>query len=205
MSKLLKHIPPAVTALVFALFPFHAIAGLSNACIIGGVSCSGTLGGGMAGSLIESLGKIFLAGAAGFAVMFVVYGGFMMLMSFGDESKVTKGRNAVVFSLGGFALTLVAQTIVSFVVGKFGGLAGTAPSAGGPLIDVMTIIVGIMLGAFNAVFALVAVVAGIRFVTSHGKTDEAQKAKSMVIWAIIGALVVNTAHVLVRGIFNSPI
>ncbi|MDA1208923.1 MAG: hypothetical protein O2904_02725 [bacterium] len=203
----MKHSFPVITAFAFILFPFDALAASlgATACSVGSVACDGTLGSGMISSLLESLGKIFLAGAAGFAILFVVYGGFMMLMSFGDESKVTKGRNAVIFSLGGFALTLVSQTIVSFVVTKYGSLAGAAPSSGGPLIDVMEISVGIMLGAFNAVFALIAVVAGIRFVISHGKTDEAQKAKTMIIWAVIGALVINTAHVLVRGIFNAPI
>lgn len=50
-----------------------------------------------------------------FAFVMVLIGGFMMITSAGDPSRVTKGRNTVFFALAGFALVIISKGIVTLV------------------------------------------------------------------------------------------
>lgn len=148
---------------------------------------------------VTDMAKFFVGGAAGLSVLFVVWGGFQMIMSLGDESKMTKGRNSVIFALGGFALTLASQTIVTVVVSRFTPLAG---STGPVLLEIQAVLVALMLNAFNVVFVAVAVIAGFRMVISHGKSDEFTKARNTLIFSVIGAFIVNVSKALVAGMLT---
>ena len=154
------------------------------------------------GLAVQNVAAVFVAVAAGAAVLFVVVGGFQMLISFGNESTATKGRNSVIFALSGFALTLAAQAIISFVVNcAFAGnihLTSTNPA-----LTLMATAVNIMMSVFNVVFALVAIGAGFRMVLGHGKSDEFTKARSTLLFAIIGAVVINVARALVNIVLTT--
>ena len=148
---------------------------------------------------IQQLGSFFGAGAAGFAVLFVIIGGIMLMFSFGDEGQITKGRNAIIYAMAGFALALAAQVIVSFVVTSF--ISSGVVQSNLFVFDLMRLFTSIFLSAFNALLAVVFIIAGVRMVLAQGKEDEFSKAKNALFWAIIGAIIINVAHALVRGVF----
>lgn len=50
------------------------------------------------------------------AVGVMVYGGFVYLTSQGDPSRAKRGRDVIIYGLVGLAVTLLAFTIVNFVV-----------------------------------------------------------------------------------------
>ena len=188
-----------VFGLLFA--PVAAIAappGIDPCWTLGAGFCDSAAGQSVIDDGIVRTGLLFagLAGAA--AVLFAVIGGAQLLLSFGDESKITKGRNSMIFALGGFALVLASEAIVSFVVASAG--AGRLHTASNPFIGGMQLITNTIVVALNILFVLVMVVSGIRMVIGHGKSDEFTKARQALIYAVAGAFFVNVAHALVRGI-----
>jgi hypothetical protein len=56
-----------------------------------------------------------------------------------------------------------------------------------------------MVTLFNSLFFVAITVAGIRMLLSHGKPDEFGKARTMVAWAIGGAIIVNLGKALVQA------
>lgn len=188
--------------LALLLAPIAALAappGVDPCSALGGGFCDATAGQSIIDNGIRQTGLFFVGIAGGASVLFAVIGGVQMLTSVGNESQVSKGRNALIFALLGFALVLGSQAVVSFTVAS-AGVAGL-DSASNPFIALMAGIVRAILVAFNAIFVIVMVFSGIRMVAGSGKSDEFNKAKQSLIFAIVGAFVINVAHALVRGIF----
>ncbi len=57
---------------------------------------------------------LFFVGAA--AVIVIIFAGFSYATSAGDHSKLTKAKNMIVYSVVGLIISLLATTIVSFVI-----------------------------------------------------------------------------------------
>lgn len=132
--------------------------------------------------------------ASGLAVVFVVIGGAQMVLNFGDESAATKGRKGVIYALGGFAIALSSQAIVSFVVARATYIDATAPH-----LSLMRITVQSMLIVFNTVFALMMLFFGFKLVLARGQQSEFDSSRQGIFWSIIGALLVNLSYALVRA------
>jgi hypothetical protein len=146
---------------------------------------------------ISSFAQGFVAFGGAATVFAVVIGGAQIILNFGDESKVDKGRHSIQWALGGFALVLASQTLVNFIYQSFLPYAGSETAT----ISILAGIVEIILSVFNVTFVLMILFAGVRMVLARGKTDEFDKAKTMIVWAAIGALVINVAHAATRAIF----
>lgn len=166
---------------------------------IGGCSTGGTL---IMSAAVQNTAALFVSVAAGASILFVIVGGFQMLTSFGNESNSTKGHNTVLFALGGFALTLSAQAIVSFAINSAFS-TNLQNSDANPALGLMFTVVDIMMGVFNIIFVIIAIGAGLRMILGHGQSDEFTKARSTVIYAIVGAVVINVARALVHVILTA--
>lgn len=189
---------------IILLIPSLAVAappqpGVDPCAGIGGCSTDGVL---IMSTAVQSTAALFVAVAAGASILFVVVGGFLMLLSFGNESTSTKGRNSVIFALGGFALTLSAQAIVSFIINSAFS-TGLQNSAANPALGLMATAVYIMMSVFNVIFVLIMIGAGFRMVLGHGKSDEFSKARNTLIYAIVGAVVINVARAIVNVILTA--
>jgi len=176
----------------------YAAPGIDPCWTLGAGFCNSSAGQSIIDNGLAQTGLLFAGLGGGAAVLFAVIGGAQLLLSFGDESKITKGRNSLIFSLAGFALLLASQSIVSFSVSS--AQAAGLEAGSNPFITLMAAIVQAIIMALNSVFVIVMVVAGIRMVIGHGKSDEFSKARQSLIYAIVGAFFVNAAHALVRGI-----
>jgi len=184
-----------IASLVFAPVAAYAAPPPVSPCVF----CNATLGNSIIDNGIAQLGLFFAGLGGGAAVVFAVIGGAQVLLSFGDESKITKGRNSLIFSLAGFALLLASQAIVSFTVASAGAAMLDVGGGVNPLLSLMTGVVQALLIALNSLFVLVMVVAGVRLVIGR-KQEEFGKARQMLIYAIVGAFFVNVSHAFVRGI-----
>ena len=133
--------------------------------------------------------------AAGLSVLFVVIGGAFLILNFGNEANATKGRTQIFFALGGFALVLASQAIISFVVARSEVIDPTLPH-----LSIMQVVVQSMLQVFNVVFALIMIYFGFRLVLGHGQQSELDSFKKGIFWSISGALAVNLAYALVNAV-----
>lgn len=149
-------------------------------------------------SFIPVIGSLLVGFAGGGAVIFVIIGGLQMILSAGDDGAGAKGKNSILYALGGFMLALASQAIVTFVHTRVSPLA----SAATPHLDFMAAVVSAILSVLNVLFIGIVLYAAIRLVIAWGKADAFQKAMNMILWAVIGTLIINAANAIVHAVLN---
>lgn len=151
----------------------------------------------LATSTLPTIALFMVRLAGGLSVVFIAWAGISMMINMGDESKVTKARWAVIYSLLGLSLAVCAQLIVGFVATENVGQGNTGDLIIGGILPRAVQILVIVL---NVIFAIVIIIAGIRLAMTQGKADEFGKAKTALIWAIGGAILVNMARALATAV-----
>ena len=151
------------------------------------------------GDIAPVIAPILVGFAAGAAMLFTVIGGAQMLLSFGDDSKASKGKMSIIYALGGFVIAMAAQSIMAFVRQYAEPLADSADN---PVVVGMGAAVRAMISLFNVTFFSVIIYAAFRLLLAHGKSDEFQKAMNIILWAVVGAIVVNVSYGLVTVVSN---
>lgn len=107
-----------IAFLAIAILPVHAV-GLQNAA--GELQKVGepAFGAKTATSLPELVGKyirIFLGFLGVIFAVLMIYGGYTWMTSFGNEQKVTRGKDLIIDATIGLVIILAAYAISSFVV-----------------------------------------------------------------------------------------
>ncbi|MFA7681438.1 MAG: hypothetical protein WCX61_00225 [Candidatus Peribacteraceae bacterium] len=151
--------------------------------------------------LIGKLAGLGMTIAAGTAVLFVVVGGAQMVISMGEEGTITKGKMSMVYALIGLGLAMLSQTIVAYVATEFSGLFMSTD----PIFTFIRSAITVIVGLFNVVFALMVVYAGYRMTYARGEAENFNKAKSILIWSVVGAIGVNVAAALTKAVINLPL
>lgn len=134
------------------------------------------------------------------AVVMIVWYGISLIVNAGDEQKITKGRWGIIYGCLGLVLAMVSQLVVSFTVTELTLIQGT--STPGLQMNFVVVVLAhgarIMLTLTNVIFVFLLMYYGVRMILNQGKTDEYDRAKTGVLWTIIGAVFVNLAHAIVR-------
>lgn len=163
------------------------------------VNCGGGASNVLAANFPEVLIWI-LNFASALAVFFIVWSGFNMVIALGDEGKISKSRWGVVYALLGLFIAISSQVIVAFVgtmnMGEAGSPAAVVINVGGAAIASLRILL-------NASFVIVIVTAGIRMVYAQGKSDEFNKGRTTIVWAIVGAVIMNLAAAIIRAFLSA--
>ena len=132
---------------------------------------------------------------AGLSIVFIVWGGILMLISMGDDTKTAQGKWAIIYALIGLFGAILSQAFV--------GTVAQAPlTAGATEVSVMQVAVGYLVSAVNIIFFSVIIFAGIRMLLGQGQPEEFNRAKKVITWAIAGAVIVNVARTLVRAVLT---
>lgn len=72
---------------------------------------------GSQGSFITSAIEVVIRIVGALCFLFIVIGGFRYILSQGDPQGVTKAKGTIMYALIGLAVTILAQVIVSLVIG----------------------------------------------------------------------------------------
>lgn len=148
--------------------------------------------------VLPETAALLLRIVAGLSVLFIVWGGILMLISMGEESKTAQAKWAIIYSLVGLFGAILSQAFV-------GTVAQTPLTiAAGEKGEVIVIkaAVAFLVKAVNVVFLSVIIFAGIRMLLGQGQPEEFGRAKKMIAWTIAGAVIVNVARTLVRAILT---
>ena len=137
------------------------------------------------------------------AVIFVIWGGFRCLTSQGNPDATKSARRTIIYALTGLAVTIVASTTVSFILGEFIGTTNDQtglpnPVPGNPIETILNVVYGIA----GAVAALMVVIGAFQYVTSTGDPQKASGALSTIIYALVGLVVVVFATILTGAIIG---
>lgn len=165
----------------------YAIANLPITCT-GLVGC-GSQPGNVLINGIPQVAVILLQIAAGGCVLAIVWAGFQMVFSLGDGGKTSQAKNAILYALLGLGVSVLSQFIISSVVSEFVVTSNPATVH----LDILKGIVRYLRNVLNAALAVVIVIGAVRMVLAQGKTDEFTKGRQAIMWAAIGAIVVNFA------------
>ena len=147
--------------------------------------------------------------AAYLVLGFVIYGGYLYLLSNGDASKVANGKKTIINSFIGLAIVMLAYIILNAIrialIGdsSFGqcDLTTGANCVENPNTIVESAIQWII-GIAGIVSAIFVVYGGISYVTSSGDPAKLQKAKQTILYALIGLAIVALAELITAFVAN---
>ena len=140
--------------------------------------------------------------AAYLVLGYVIYGGYLYIFSAGEPGKVASGRKTLLHAFIGLAIVMSANIIMSairYALLKDGKLNCDPLTGNGCIEDPGTLISNSLqwIIAIGGVVATIFVVyGGIAYITSAGDPGKVQKAKQIIIYALIGLAVVGLAQLI---------
>lgn len=144
--------------------------------------------------------------AAYLIIGYVIYGGYLYVFSGGDPSKVATGKKALYQAFLGLAIVMSANVIMTAIrialVGD-GNISDCATQNGCvDANDMITNAIQWVIGIAGVVSAIFVVYGGISYITSAGDPSKLQKAKNMIIYALIGLAIVALAETITAFVSN---
>jgi len=185
------------TAILFTLIPYLVSAQDANLTIYcGALPGCNQLWGQYIGSVLVFLLSylpvyVYLVG-----VIFIMIGGAYMILSAGNTERVEKGKKTVLWAVIGIFIMTTSERLVSFVFLETTGRIGNDDviiSVGNTLITTI----------FDLLFVAllgVAIFCGMWMVLARGKEEDFKKAQTGLVWAAVGAIVINLAAALANAI-----
>ena len=147
------------------------------------------------------------------AVLMLVINGVKLVVGGGEEESIKKARNGVIYSLLGLIILLVGNTFVENVfytidkdVYSTTGAEPTTSIERG--IEELTGITNLVVSFVGPLLLLLILVGGIMYLTAGGEEEKMNKAKRLLIAAVIGVIVIYGAFAIVStittGYFSEP-
>ncbi|MFA4891581.1 MAG: hypothetical protein WC604_04540 [Candidatus Gracilibacteria bacterium] len=147
------------------------------------------------------------------AVLMLVINGVKLVVGGGEEESVKKARNGVIYSLLGLIILLVANTFVEnvfYTIDKdMYSTTGAEPTTSIERgIEELTGITNLVVSFVGPLLLLLILVGGIMYLTAGGEEEKMNKAKRLLIAAVIGVIVIYGAFAIVStlttGYFSKP-
>ena len=142
------------------------------------------------------------------AIVFIIIGGFQYMTSAGDPGRAKNGQTTLIRAVVGLIIALSAEAVVTYI-GNAAGLsnAGTstdlspgASAALGSLSSLLTIVYFIA----GALAIIMIIYAGIQWITSAGDPGKATRARSTLLYSIIGLLIIVGAYAITNFVAGNP-
>lgn len=145
--------------------------------------------------------------AAYLVLGYVIYGGYLYMFSSGDPAKAMAGKKTLTQAFIGLAITMSAYVIFSAIriaiignsdLGACNPLEGQCVD-GGTMVTNLIQWFGGMAGVVAAIFL---VIGATGYMTSQGDPSKLQKAKTTILYSIIGLVIVALAEILTAFVSN---
>jgi cytochrome bd-type quinol oxidase subunit 2 len=140
------------------------------------------------------------------AVVMLLINGVRLVGGGGEEENTKKARNGVIYALVGLVLLTVGSTFITDVFynidkNVYSGLEGVDPQLDIP--EGVAQIVGItnlIVSFIGPILVLLLVIGGVMYVTAAGEEENMNRAKRLILAALIGVIVVYGAFAIVSTI-----
>ncbi len=138
---------------------------------------------------------------------FVIYGGYLYILSGGDVSKVTAGKRTLTNAFIGLAIVLLANIIVNTIRIAFLSSAVNAGKncAQVECVEANTLVsnfIGWVLGITGLVAVIFIVIGGVGYMTSSGDANKVQKSRKTLTYALIGLAIVGLSSIITAFVTN---
>ena len=144
---------------------------------------------------LPELARIALNATAALAVIFGIVGGAQYLLSRGDESQTEKAKQTILWALIGMLVALVSHRVVIAVLSQT-----YIASGADPLFEFFTAVIYIMTALLNVGFFLMVLWGGMRMVMAKGTEEEVSKGRKTIVYAIVGAVIINVIPFVVKAV-----
>ncbi len=150
--------------------------------------------------IAANIGVDITALAAYLVVGFVIYGGYLYLLSGGETSKVATGKKTIANAFIGLGIVLAANIIFNtlrfILIG--GNELNTCYSENGCITppEIITSSIQWVVGIAGLVAVIFLVIGGISYMTSSGESAKIEKAKKTILYALIGLAIVALAEII---------
>ena len=134
------------------------------------------------------------------AVALVMWGGIQYMTAQGEPTKIAKGKKTITNSLIGLIIVMTASIISGAISGIVSSAAGMGSSSGkeffGHIFERVFF--------WSGVIAVIMIVyGGIQYITSAGNPSGLTKAKTTIIYSVVGLLVVIMAAAIVNVVLGA--
>lgn len=138
--------------------------------------------------------------AAYLVLGYVIYGGYLYIFSSGDPGKVSAGKKTLTQAFIGLAIVMSAYLIMSTIrIVLLGGNKALTDCVTNECVDANTLITSTVqwfIGIAGVVSLIFVVYGGISYTTSAGEPNKLQKAKQIIMYALIGLAIVGLAEII---------
>lgn len=148
------------------------------------------------------LGSImsYLRGIAGtIAVIFIIIGGVMYMISGGSKEMMERGKKTLLYALGGLAIVIAAPTFYNEIKSVLGG-TGASATGGTTLKQIATNVLNLLLSIVGFLAIISMVIGGIVMFGAIGDQKKFETGKNIVKYSIFGIMVAIGSLVLVKQI-----
>jgi hypothetical protein len=148
------------------------------------------------------------------ALVFIVLGGYRILIAGGNSENFEKGKKMILYSFLGLVLTVSSYTILATTISIISGGQPTgfttgplivfdpiniAKVAGSPAVELYgRRVLGFLLGGLGSLTTLMFVYSGFLWMTAGGSEEKITKAKKTLLYAVIGVLVVLSSYIFLN-------
>ena len=124
------------------------------------------------------------------AIIFIVIGGIMYMLSAGDPKMVEQAKKSWLYAVIGLAIVVAAPTFLKQVQEILGGtLTGGGIETARSVKDIANGILKFLLSITGIIAIISLVIAGGMYMTAYGEEKQITTAKSIGKWAIVGIVV----------------
>ena len=130
---------------------------------------------------------------------YVIYGGYLYIMSSGEPAKIAAGKKTLVHAFIGLAIVMLAHIVVNSIRialgANFSADCARSQCVNSPAAMVTSAIQWViaMAGIVCVVFI---VYGGVGYITSSGDPNKLQKAKQSILYACFGLIIVALAEII---------
>ena len=143
--------------------------------------------------------------AAYLVLGYVIWGGYLYIMSSGEPAKIAAGKKTLVHAFIGLAIVILAHIIVNsirialgadFSVDCARGECGNNPT------NMISNAIQWVIAMAGITCVIFIVYGGVGYITSSGDPNKLQKAKQSILYACFGLIIVALAEIITAFVFN---
>jgi hypothetical protein len=157
-------------------------------------------------TVIEFLNK-FLASLRGvvavIAIIFIVLGGIMYMLSAGSEKMITRAKMCWTGAVVGLAIVLAAPSFLKEIMTILGAnvdTGGNVTQSTLTLFQIATNVLNLLLSVLGIIAIISLVVGGGMYLTSYGDEKRIETGKKIIQFSIIGIIIALGAVVIINEI-----
>lgn len=141
----------------------------------------------------------YLKSIAGFiAVIFIIIGGIMYMISAGDKDMMERGKKTLLYAISGLAIVIAAPTFLKEIMTILGG---NAAGIGGLSLQQIAVNVLKLLLSIIGILAIISMLLGATWMlTAAGDKDRYELGKKTVMYALVGIIIAVGSLIIVQQV-----